>query len=523
MGSACSNGSARRRKEAAAQDAAERWPHLSERLEQHRGGINCLTLSEDHSLLVSGSEDGRVLLWSSQSTPVELLGTLSGHGGYVTHCAVHGNYVVTGSADGTLRKWSIVDAKCVHTFVGHGARVNRVLCTGDLVLSTSHDKTARAWRFNADLDEQEMEERRLLRQVENSGVCSQGKNGSKERSASQASVTGADEASTSSGFSEDADSGTPGRDGGHTKSVFPVIFVPADNLSDATSEDVVVTGSHDCTARTWGLFSGECIKILRGHSAPINAMAVDADGVYVFTGGGDGVIRSWHVRSGECLRVLTGHQGPIVCLLTHSKMLYSGSSDNTARAWVMEFGECTRVYRGHQHTVDCLCYHDRMRGEGKAVHRLIRRQPVRVGHDWRGGRDGVRRRRTGGRRAGGASRRQRGGQAGRQLPRAFHSRGLTPAHCVRSRRERGCLGRIRAFHSRGLTAAHCVRSRRERGCLGRIGADKNVSEQTDKCKREREREREIKLYWIHAIQVALVAGGIHHSPATATALSINWT
>ncbi|KAH9363029.1 hypothetical protein HPB48_014189 [Haemaphysalis longicornis] len=331
MGSACSNGSARRRKEAAAQDAAERWPHLSERLEQHRGGINCLTLSEDHSLLVSGSEDGRVLLWSSQSTPVELLGTLSGHGGYVTHCAVHGNYVVTGSADGTLRKWSIVDAKCVHTFVGHGARVNRVLCTGDLVLSTSHDKTARAWRFNADLDEQEMEERRLLRQVENSGVCSQGKNGSKERSASQASVTEADEASTSSGFSEDADSGTPGRDGvndritvfrvrivgnifnegnglfqGHTKSVFPVIFVPSDNLSDATSEDIVVTGSHDCTARTWGLFSGECIK-------------------------------------------------------THSKMLYSGSSDNTARAWVMEFGECTRVYRGHQHTVDCLCYHDRMR------------------------------------------------------------------------------------------------------------------------------------------------------------------
>ncbi|KAH7979043.1 hypothetical protein HPB49_007893 [Dermacentor silvarum] len=102
------------------------------------------------------------------------------------------------------------------------------------------------------------------------------------------------------------------------------------------------------------------LQILRGHTAPINAMEVDAEGVYVFTGGGDGVIRSWHVRSGECQHVLTGHQGPIVCLLAHSKMLYSGSSDNTARAWVMEFGECTRVYRGHQHTVDCLCYHDRM-------------------------------------------------------------------------------------------------------------------------------------------------------------------
>ncbi|KAK8783911.1 hypothetical protein V5799_009724 [Amblyomma americanum] len=153
MGSACSTRC--RKKAASAGDAeAVRWPHLSERLEQHRGGINCLALSEDHSLLVSGSEDGRVLLWSSQSTPVELLGTLSGHEGYVTHCTVHGNYVVTGSADGTVRKWSIVDAKCVHVFHGHGARVNRVLCTGDLVISTSHDKTARAWRFNADLDVQ---------------------------------------------------------------------------------------------------------------------------------------------------------------------------------------------------------------------------------------------------------------------------------------------------------------------------------------------------------------------------------
>ncbi|CAN7999541.1 unnamed protein product [Ixodes pacificus] len=358
-----------------------------------------MALSEDNSLLVSGSEDGRVLLWSTQSTPIELLGTLRGHSSYVTHCVVHGNYVVTGSADGTLKKWSIVDAKCVHTFEGHGARVNRVACTADLILSTSHDKTAAAWRFNADLELQvrlllsvgaearrpdtgprELPYdffdvcflRRLLRQVASSNKSAV--SGPKERgSLGSNGENGEGNSSSYDGTSGDDDSDSESDSTsdritvfrGHTKSVFPVIFVPADNLLGATkeTEDIVITGSHDFTARTWGLYSGECLKAIsfKGHTAPINAMVVDTDGNILFTGGGDGVIRSWHIKTGDCQRVLTGHQGPIVSLITHSKMLYSGSSDNTARAWVMEFGECTRVYRGHQHTVDCLRYHDRMR------------------------------------------------------------------------------------------------------------------------------------------------------------------
>ncbi|CAN8023801.1 unnamed protein product, partial [Ixodes persulcatus] len=261
-----------------------------------------MALSEDNSLLVSGSEDGRVLLWSTQSTPIELLGTLRGHSSYVTHCVVHGNYVVTGSADGTLKKWSIVDAKCVHTFEGHGARVNRVACTADLILSTSHDKTAAAWRFNADLELQvrlllsvgaearrpdtvdrksewsrfySFEDidfsivRRLLRQVASSNKSAV--SGPKERgSLGSNGENGEGNSSSYEGTSGDDDSDSESDSTsdritvfrGHTKSVFPVIFVPADNMPGSTkeTEDIVITGSHDFTARTWGLYSGECLK-----------------------------------------------------------------------------------------------------------------------------------------------------------------------------------------------------------------------------------------------------------------------
>ncbi|XP_064468510.1 WD repeat-containing protein 86-like [Ornithodoros turicata] len=326
---------------------------LIEKLEIHGGGINCTALSEDYSLLATGSEDETVNLWSTQSTPVELLGTLQGHTSYVTHAVVHGNYVVTASADKTLKKWSIVDARCVYTYHGHTARVNRVLCTGDFVFSTSHDKTAIAWHFSADVILQEELERQMLAQVSQPEPV--GLNGSQSQE-------------------EDPESDDNG-----------------DDNEEEQRPNIVITGSHDCTARTWDLYSCECLKVLKGHTAPINAMAVDSEGRLLFTGGGDGVIRSWYLKSGECQRVLTGHQGAIVCLLAHGRMLYSGSSDHTARAWVMEFGECTRVYRGHHHTVDCIRYHDRMlyTGSGDKVARMYEAKSGTLKRSFRGHENGV--------------------------------------------------------------------------------------------------------------------------------------
>ena len=36
-------------------------------LDDHDGGINCMTLSEDGSVLVTGSEDRTARLWSSKT------------------------------------------------------------------------------------------------------------------------------------------------------------------------------------------------------------------------------------------------------------------------------------------------------------------------------------------------------------------------------------------------------------------------------------------------------------------------
>lgn len=41
--------------------------------------ISCTSLSEDSSMLVTGSDDGIINVWSALSTPPELLTSLSGH------------------------------------------------------------------------------------------------------------------------------------------------------------------------------------------------------------------------------------------------------------------------------------------------------------------------------------------------------------------------------------------------------------------------------------------------------------
>lgn len=56
-------------------------PHLKQEIRDHRGGINFMVLSDDASLLVTGSDDKTARMWSTLSDPTECLGVLEGHEG----------------------------------------------------------------------------------------------------------------------------------------------------------------------------------------------------------------------------------------------------------------------------------------------------------------------------------------------------------------------------------------------------------------------------------------------------------
>ena len=238
-------------------------------LNEHEGGINCMALSEDGSVLATGSEDKSARLWCTKTDRVECIGILTGHEDYINAILIEDSFVVTGSADKTVRKWDITTCDCMLILNGHKSLINRIICTGDFVFSSSYDRTVRCW----DLE---------------SGECIRV-------------------------FS------------GHKRGVYPLVFIPADEeeVSPETfdwdgNKDILISGSADFTARSWSFETGKCLQTFKGHTSAITCMSTDPTGRTLYTGSADANIRSWDVLTGESLKTFEGHEQAIIALVVSS-------------------------------------------------------------------------------------------------------------------------------------------------------------------------------------------------------------
>jgi hypothetical protein len=77
----------------------------------------------------------------------------------------------------------------------------------------------------------------------------------------------------------------------------------------AQDDALLLTSSADGTARLWELEKGECIGVLSGHTAGVNAVAMDVAGRLAATCSADGTGRLWDLATCQCLHVLAGHGG----------------------------------------------------------------------------------------------------------------------------------------------------------------------------------------------------------------------
>ncbi len=234
---------------------------LKETLADHDESINCMALSDDGSMLVTGSEDATARMWSTKTDETECIGVLKGHGSYINAVAVCDTFVVTGSADCTLRKWDMTTCECLFVYEGHTARIQKIIVTGDFIFTSSYDKTAKAWLFNTEDIPMGQEEEACIRTFK-----------------------------------------------GHGKGVYPLIYIPTEDF-DVTDGatinpgDLLITGSADMCARAWSFDTGNCLKIFKGHSGAVTCMSTDANGKILFTSGADALIKSWNIATGQLIRV----------------------------------------------------------------------------------------------------------------------------------------------------------------------------------------------------------------------------
>ena len=266
-----------------------RW--LLRTFKGHEGGITTVFLTPDGRFAVSGSQDGTLRKWNLDSAQCALV--FRGHKQAIEDGTItpDGRFVISGSQDRTLRLWDLGTGKCLRVYEGHKEMVTAVTIAqyGRFIVSGSQDMTLKVWNpATAD----------CLKTLK-----------------------------------------------GHRKRITSVVVTP--------DKRFVLSGSEDKTLRLWNHASGECVQTFRGHRHPITTVAVAPDARFFLSGGEDKTIRIWDPVTGKATRILRGHDDLVTSLVLtpDARFIVSGSRDRTLRLWEVASGECLGIFEQHRQAV----------------------------------------------------------------------------------------------------------------------------------------------------------------------------
>ena len=121
----------------------------------------------------------------------------------------------------------------------------------------------------------------------------------------------------------------------HSDDVTTVLFTP--------DGERIVSASHDGDLRIWSVVTGECLRVLKGHTAEVRNLVLSPDGRMAYSGSWDKSIRAWDLKTGEEMFCIPNAHDLIIRTLALSpdgRHLYSGSWDRTVRVWDTETEKC---------------------------------------------------------------------------------------------------------------------------------------------------------------------------------------
>jgi WD40 repeat protein len=239
---------------------------------RHGKRVRALAFSADGQWVVTGSYDGTAKVWEA-ATGV-LRATLP-HGDGVVAVAFNpeGNRVVTGGTDGQARMWDAATGQPLGPPMPHRATVRAVAFDPqeERLLTASEDGTARLW---------------------------------------------------------DAATGHPlGDPMVHGGAVWVAAFSPDGQR--------VLTGSWDGTARLWDAATGRPRGMPLAHDNQVQAVAFSPGGRLAVTGSWDGTARLWDVATGRPVGPPLRHANKVwaVAFGPHDQTVLTGSEDHRARVW----------------------------------------------------------------------------------------------------------------------------------------------------------------------------------------------
>ena len=306
----------------------------------HQAAVSALSFHPTRSLLLTASDDCTWKLWTAPRGELVLTG--EGHRAWVSDVKVvggsgagSGKVVVSGSGDGLVKVWDLLEARCVSTFGPGGADGGSVggenavwsvdvHCGGEHVLASYLDGACKVFDLST------------------------GTVRSTLRGHIDAVNTAAFLPFSSTVLTASAD---------HTLSLWDLrsaaaagtaqpFATLASHSAAVMSACVTLSGFHafsvDVSGRLlqWDLRQRRLLRAAASDAAVSGGLldvSVDCREQWVVTGGEDGVVRCWDVADPllACVKELTGHEGRVDCVEWEPSGAYivSGGADSTFRIW----------------------------------------------------------------------------------------------------------------------------------------------------------------------------------------------
>jgi len=340
-------------------------------LRGHEEPATTVAYSPDGTLVATGGDDKRVVLWNVSTGHATELGA---HADRVTKVvfAPDGHVLASASYDGTIRLHGL-DGSPDKVLTGHGAAVKWIAFSSDSrrLCSAAADGEIFIWDLRSDA--REGHPGRADRDV----YCTFSPDGTFLLSGSHLGtlrlvhlasgtervLTGHRGAIRSAAFSPDGKTIASGGDDG-TVRLFPTGGGTPEVLAAEDSSVQVVAfspdGSRLATAgmsgrvRLWDLPT-KAARIVSEHTERVAALAFSRDGRFLASSGWDKLVRVRDLES-DSLTVLRGHSDVVVALAfsPDGAHLATASWDKTVRLWNAYQARTRRVLRGHAvgvHTV----------------------------------------------------------------------------------------------------------------------------------------------------------------------------
>lgn len=116
----------------------------------------------------------------------------------------------------------------------------------------------------------------------------------------------------------------------------------------------LVTGGYDKLVRLVDIGTGEVLKALAGHRAPVCSTIFNPYGNLVISSSKDHTVRFWDMTSGICVNSIGAHQhlGEItsIAISSNGQQLLTCCKDNSNRLWDLRMLTCKKRFKGHQNT-----------------------------------------------------------------------------------------------------------------------------------------------------------------------------